>query len=280
MSPGTAAGAARPWPLAELGRQVSGLWRSRRLLITLTRREVATRNAGTALGVVWAYAQPLLTLAAYFLVFDLVFAMRLGEAAPTSRVGLFLVVGALPWMAFTDGLNRGMNSLIEAGGMLQKNALPPALFPVRAVLASAAIFAPLALALVPAYGFSHAWGWPVLTVLALLLMQWLLCTLLAWGLAICTAALRDTAQVVTFFLSLGIFLSPVLFPIGQFPAMLRWVLWFNPMTPFVLAYQSLLLKGALPDPMVWLVIALWLAAAALVLDVLLRRSRDHLVDWL
>ncbi len=280
MTRAAAASATRHWPLAELARQLRGLWQSRRLLITLTRREVAARNAGTALGVVWAYAQPLLTLAAYFMVFDIVFAMRLGEAAPTSRVGLFLVVGALPWMAFTDGLNRGMNSLVEAGGMLQKNALPPALFPVRAVLASAAVFGPLALALVLAYSFSHAWRWPVFTVVPLLLTQWLLCILLAWALAICTAALRDTAQVVTFFLSLGIFFSPVLFPIEQFPAMLRWVLWFNPMTAFVLGYQALLLKGALPPPFVWPVIFLWLLVAALVLDVLLKRSRDHLVDWL
>lgn len=275
-----AAGAAAHWPLAELAVQLRGLWQSRRLLMTLTRREVAARNAGTALGVGWAYAQPLLTLAAYFLVFDIVFAMRLGDAAPTRRVGLFLVVGALPWMAFTDGLSRGMNSLIEAGGMLQKNALPPALFPVRAVLASATVFWPLALALVLAYSPSHGWRWPVICMVPLLVAQWVLCVLLAWSLAICTAALRDTAQVVTFFLSLGIFFSPVLFPIEQFPALLRWVLWFNPMTAFVLGYQSVLLKGALPEPFVWPMILLWLLAASLVLDMLLRRSRDHLVDWL
>jgi lipopolysaccharide transport system permease protein len=31
-------------------------------------------------------------------------------------------------MAFCDAVSRGMNSLIEAGGLLQKNPLPPVLF--------------------------------------------------------------------------------------------------------------------------------------------------------
>ena len=94
------------------------------------RREVVARYTGTAAGAVWLYAQPLATLAAYFLVFDVVLGMRLGPEAPTSRVGAFLVVGALPWMAWSDAIQRSMGSLLEAGALLQKNALPPVLFPV------------------------------------------------------------------------------------------------------------------------------------------------------
>ena len=108
----------------------------------------------------------------------------------------------------------------------------------------------------------------------------LLCALLAYALAILTAAVRDTAQVVTFMLSLGIFISPVLFPLSQFPAAWRWVLWLNPMTAPVLGYQSMLLQGQWPPLMVWLVLGAWLVAVAALLNVLLARSREHLVDWL
>ena len=266
--------------LRELWRETRTLWGARRLLWTLTRREVAARHAGTAAGVVWAYAQPLLTVAAYFLVFDVVFAMRLGEHAPTSRVGTFLVVGALPWMAFGDALNRGMASLVDAGGLLQKNALPPGLFPLRAVLASASIYAPLMGVLVLAYTPAHGFSPALLALLPLLAGQWLLCALLAYALAILTAAVRDTAQVVTFMLSLGIFISPVLFPLSQFPAAWRWVLWLNPMTAPVLGYQSMLLQGQWPAAPVWLAMAVWLVVVAGLLSLALRRSRDQLVDWL
>ena len=161
--------------------QALALWRSRSLCWVLTRRDIAARYAGTALGAVWAYAQPLLTVAAYYLVFDVVFAMRLGEGAPTRAVGTYLIAGMLPWMAFADALGRAMASLVEAGPILQKNALPPMLFPARAVLASAVVFAPLLALLLLAYAPLHGFAPALLAYPLLVLLQVLLCAL--WGAA-------------------------------------------------------------------------------------------------
>lgn len=258
----------------------AALWRARQLVAVLTRRELAARHAGTAAGVLWPYLQPLLTVAAYYLVFDVVFSMRLGEGAPTHAVGTFLVVGALPWMAFCDALSRGMNSLIDAGGLLQKNPLPPVLFVTRAVLASAVIYGPLLALVALAYAPLHRFALPLLALPALLALQLLLTWLLAYLLAILAAALRDVAQLVTFFLSVGIYLSPILFPLSLFPQAWRWVLWLNPMTAVVLGLQALLLQGAWPPLSVWLVGLAWIAVLALALNLVVARSRDQLVDWL
>jgi lipopolysaccharide transport system permease protein len=256
------------------------LWRARALVRVLTRRELAQRHQGTALGVAWPYLQPLLTVAAYYLVFDVVFGMRLGEHAPTRAVGAFLVVGALPWMAFCDAVQRGMTSLIDAGGLLHKNPLPPVLFTTRAVLASGLIYGPLmllvALAYIPAHGLRPA----LLALAPLLALQLLLCLLLAYVLAILAAALRDVAQLVGFLLSVGIYLSPILFPLALFPERWRWVLWLNPMTAPVQGYQQVLLAGAWPPAAVWWALLAWVALLALVLNALVARSRDQLVDWL
>ena len=256
------------------------LWRARSLLWVLTRREVAARHAGTAVGMLWPYLQPLLTVAAYYLVFDVVFSMRLGAGAPTHAVGTFLVVGALPWMAFCDAIGRGMNSLVDAGSLLQKNALPPVLIAARAVLASTVIYGPLMLLVALVYAPLHHFNGAVLSVLALLCIQLALCLLMGYLLAIFTAALRDTAQLVGFLLSMGIYLSPILFPLSMFPEKWRWVLWFNPMTALVQGYQQVLLQGVWPVASVWWVSFAWLALVALVLNVVVARSRDQLVDWL
>lgn len=260
--------------------QTGSLFRARALCWVLTRREVTARYAGTALGVLWAYLQPCLTIAAYYLVFDVVFAMRMGPGSPTQAVGTYLIAGMLPWMAFADALSRSMASLIESAGVLQKNALPPMLFPLRAVLASAVVYAPLLLLLVVAYLPLHGLALALITFPVLVGLQMLLCVL--WGavLAILAAALRDTLQIVAFILSLGIFLSPVLFPAHLFPQGWAWVLWVNPMTAWVNGYQAVLLQGAWPGTAVWVGIAAWLGAGALFLEVLLRRSHDQLVDWL
>jgi lipopolysaccharide transport system permease protein len=257
----------------------------RALLAILTRRDLAARTAGSVGGWLWVWVPPLTTVAAYFLVFDVVFAMRVGAASPTApvaatRVGTFLIVGMLGWMAFADAVQRGMGSLLDAGQMLQKNPLPPALFPARAVLASSCVFAPLIVLLVAAYAPAHHFRPGVWAVLPLLVGQLLLSFLMAYLLAILTAALRDVMQGVGVLLSLGVFLSPVLFPLAQFPARWRWVLWLNPMTGPVLGYQSTLLGGNAPAAAVWIALAVWLTLLALLLNVALARSRDQLVDWL
>ena len=182
--------------LTALTSECRQLWRLRGLLAVLTRREIGARVAGSAGGLLWVWLPPLLTVAAYYLVFDLVFGMRLGAAAPTARVGTYLIVGMLAWMAFADAVQRGMASLLEAGGMLQKNPLPAGLFPARAVLASGAVFAPLLLALIPLYAGVHHFRPGVWALLPLLALQGVLALLAGYLLAILAAALRDVLQLV------------------------------------------------------------------------------------
>jgi len=256
------------------------LWRARELLWTLMRRELASRYAGSMAGVLWAYLQPILIIGAYFLVFDIVFAMRMGDNAPTTRVGTYLVVGSLPWLAFCESLARGASSLVEAGSLLQKNALPPILFVARSVLAGWVVFVPLMLLLTLGYVPVSGFGWAVLAVPLLLLLQGALALLLAHVLAILAAAVRDTLQILGFALSVGIYLSPIFFPLSMFPQEWRWVLFANPMTALVLAYQSVLLQGLWPDLTLWTVSLGWLLGLALLLNGLIKRSRDELVDWL
>ncbi len=245
----------------------------------MTRRELQVRYAGSVAGVVWAYVQPALTVAAYFLVFDLVFNLRMGASAPTARVGVYLVVGALPWLAFCESVSRGSSSLVEAGSMLQKNAIPPVLFVARSVLASWVVFVPLMLSMTSAYLWLSALNWPHLSIGLLLILQGLLAFFLAYAIAIITAAFRDTLQILSFLLGVGIYLSPVLFPLSLFPSEWQWVLFANPMTAFVLAYQTVLLQGQWPAAYLWVVIVIWLVLSVSLLNVLIARSRESLVDW-
>ena len=266
--------------MTPLAREGQAVWRARSLVWVLTRREIAARNAGSAGGWLWSYAQPLLMVAAYYLVFDVVFAMRLGDNAPTRAVGAYLVVGALPWMAFCDTVSRAMNSLIDAGSLLQRSPLPAVLFPVRSALASAVIYAPIMLVLALAYIPLHRFSPALLAFIPLLLLQLLLSLVLGYLLAIFTAAMRDTLQVVAFLLAVGIFLSPVLFPVTMFPQDWRWVLWLNPMTAPVVGYQAILLQGLWPAWTVWAVTLGWLVGGSAALGIVVARSRDQLADWL
>ena len=266
--------------LRALNADLGELWRVRSLLAMMVRRDLAARHAGSVLGVFWLYAQPLLTIAAFYLVFDVVFQMRLGEQAPIRAAGAYLIVGMVPWLAFCETTSRGMASLVEAGGLLQKNPLPPALFPARSLLTGALIYLPLMFLLVLAYSPVHGFSAALLLLPLLLLVSLGMWLLLAYALAILTAAVRDVSQIVGFFLGIGAFLSPVLFPPAMFPKGLAWVLWLNPITPTVLGMQSMLLAGSTPGAEVWIGLAIWILLLVPVLDRLVARSREQLVDWL
>jgi lipopolysaccharide transport system permease protein len=123
-------------------------------------------------------------------------------------------------------------------------------------------------------------GWSLLAIPLLLLLQGVLAFLLAYLLAIFAAAVRDTLQVLGFALSVGIYLSPIFFPLSMFPQEWRWMLFANPMTALVLAYQSVLLQGTWPGLTLWAVALGWLLVLAWLLNGLIKRSRDELVDWL
>ena len=263
-----------------LWNEIKALWLSRGLVWVLAKREIHARHAGSLAGAAWLYLPPLLTVAAYYLVFDIVFSMRLGDQAPVRSAGVYLIVGSLPWMAFCDAITRGMSSLIESGGLLQKNPLPPALFPARSVLASAVVYGPLILLVTLAYSPMHGYAPAILALLPLLFLQLALCWLLAYLLALFAAALRDVLAIVGFILSIGIFVSPVLFPVTMFPENWRWVLWLNPMAPLIGGYQSVLLTGNWPDASTWVVTLVWILLTAALLDKVIKRSRDQLVDWL
>lgn len=260
--------------------QFAEIWRLRVLLRLMTGREIRSRFTGTVLGLVWLYAQPLLTIVAYYLVFDVVLKARLADNAPTRTLGVYLIVGMVPWMAFVDAVSHSMQSLVEAGNLLQKNALAPVLFPARAVAASAATYLPPLVLVSILVAVFHGPTLALLWLPLLLVVEFVLAFLLGYSIAILSAAMRDVLQVVGFCLSLGIFASPVLFTPDMFPADYRWVLWLNPMTPVILGIQSSVLSGQAPDATVWLTLVVWLAVAAAVLNRLIRRSSEHLVDWL
>lgn len=262
--------------------EMTSWWKYRGIIWALTLRDIRGRYAGSALGVAWAYLQPLLVVASYILVFDIVFSLRAQSSGGSVRLGAYLIAGALPWLTFTEGLSRGASSLVEAGSLLQKNNLPVGIFVLRTVLSAVVVYAPLLI--VVAMGFAITlgtyanWAWMALPLL--LLLHFTLIFVLAYTGALLAAASRDILQLLTFSLAVGIYLSPVLFPIELFPQQWRWVLYLNPMTGLVLGYQDLMLGGHWPATATWLASVGWIACGGGLLTWLLRNSKEQIRDWL
>ncbi len=213
------------------------------LLKELVKRDFQGRYAGSLLGFLWSFVQPLWLLVLYSYVFGTVMKISLvGER--TDNFGLFLFAGLLPWMAIQEGVTRGTTAVTDNSELVKKLSFPSEILVAAVVLAALlheAIAAGLfILVLVLIGGFDPAG-------LALLALALPLQVALTCGLGLLLAPLhvffRDTAQLFGMLLSGWFFLTPIVYPLDLVPPRFRGVIELNPLTALVDLYRRALLGG-------------------------------------
>ena len=230
------------------------LYHQRRLITTSTAAEIRRKYAGFLLGGWWLVLSPLLMLAVYVVLY--LYILRLQPAHLTrEQYVLFMFCGLVPYFSIADGLTAGMGALLANRSILKSTVFPGEILPVRSVLASAVSFAiGLALLLAGAAAAGRVTPW-LLALPVVAALQVLFVIGLAWVLSLVVMVLRDLQNVIGFVLMALLLISPIAFTPDMLPAALRWVLWANPLSYFMLAYQSLLVHGTAPDAGVLAVIA-------------------------
>jgi len=232
--------------------------RFRGLLATLTARELAARYRGSLLGFVWSLVNPLMMLGVYWLVFDVVFQPRVPGARGPYAV--FLVTGLFPWIWFSGSLLDACDTLGRNSGLIKKAVFPVEILPIVSVLSHLVHFLlalPIALgavAVAAALG-RPVGGWGVLALPGVVLLQLLFSIGPAMALAALTVHFKDVRDLVTNLLTLGFFMTPVLYPLSGLRelAVPVWLaVQLNPMTPFVESYHDTLFSGVVPPAWRWL----------------------------
>ena len=223
------------------------LWRHHELLFFLTLRDVKVRYKQTALGVVWAVLQPLLTMLVFTLLFGRVAKMP-SEGVPYP---LFAYAGLLPWTFFSNGLTTASNALVNNSNLVGKVYFPRLIMPSAAVLSG---LIDLGVAFVLLFGL-FAYYHVVLTWQLLFLpLLILLTTLLALGIGFFLCALnvkyRDIRHALPFFIQLSMFATPIIYPLSKIPEKWRWLVGLNPMSGVVEGFRAALLGG----PMNWMLL--------------------------
>ena len=223
---------------------VQSIWRNRRLIGSMVKRDILSRYRGSMGGALWTFLNPLLLMLTYFFVFGVV--MRSGDDSSRSAFVLYFVAGMLPWLAFQEAVGRSPNIILEHRTFVKKLVFPLDILPFNVTLA--ALFTEGFLLAIFLVFLAIARGGIPLTVfwLPVVLVPQLLVTLgLAWILAALGVFVRDLAQIVVFVLQLGFFLTPILYPESRLAAVAPLLGW-NPMLVMVRAYRSILLDGTAP----------------------------------
>jgi lipopolysaccharide transport system permease protein len=223
------------------------LWEYRELLWFLAARDIKVRYKQTALGVLWAVFQPLVTM----LVFT-VFLHRFGNIGaddPNYAINTFCAL--LPWNLFAYALTQSSNSLVVNQPLLTKLYFPRLLIPFSSVLSGVVDFAIgmlILLALMAWNGFAPSaaiWTLPALVLLAL-------AAALAIGLwlSAMNVMYRDVRYLVPFLTQIWMFVSPVAYRSSDVPEKWRLLYGLNPMAGVIEGFRwALLGHGAAPGRM-------------------------------
>lgn len=228
------------------------------LLSELVRRDLAVRYAGSFGGAAWALLNPLLLCGLYSLVFSVI--VRIPPPADfRGSYAEFLLAGLLPWLGFQDALVRGGSSVTDQAHLVRKMSFPVALL-VAASVASALVLQAAGLGVFAL--FSGAFGAGkirVLPILAGFALELLLLAGPAFALAAGSVLFRDLAQLIPPLMTVGFYLTPVLYPEALVPPALRWGLEANPVRDVVGLFRAGLIGTEAP-PMAR--VGVWLAVSA------------------
>lgn len=222
---------------AGLIREVLG---SRKLIVNLAKNDFKTRFAGSYLGIIWAFIQPVVTVMVYWFVFEK--GLRANTTLPYPYV-LWLVAGLVPWFFFSEALSGGTNALIEYNYLVKKVVFKISVLPVVKVLSALFInsfFIGFVVILCWCYGYH-----PDLYTLQLLYYIVGL-FLLVLGMAYLTSALvvffRDLTQIINIVLQVGIWMTPIMWDASErLSPELHRILKLNPVYYIVDGYRDSLL---------------------------------------
>lgn len=240
------------------------LWRNRRLMRSMVRRDILARYRGSFAGAAWTFLNPLLLMATYFFVFGVVLQTRFGADQSRSGFILYFLAGMLPWLAFAEAVGRSPHVILEHRNFVKKLVFPLETLPANLVI-SGAVTELFALGIFVA-GLLIARGALPATALwlpVLVIPQLLFTAGLCWFLAALGVFMRDLTQIIGFLLNLVFFLTPILYPDTALPEAARKVLGVNPVYILVRGYRAIFLENQapaiLPVATLW-VVSLLLAA--------------------
>lgn len=267
------------------------IFRERKLIWKLAKNDFKTKFAGSYLGTVWAFVQPVITVLVYWFVFE----KALGAASQTTRAGIeapfliWLMAGLVPWFFFQDAMNGGTGALLEYNYLVKKVVFKINILPVVKIISALFVhlfFLVVAVLICICYGIYP--DWYMLQVVYYAVCMILFVTGLVYATSAIVIFFRDMAQIVAIALQIGVWATPIMWNIEspdmaqRIPAIVMKILKLNPMYYIVNGYRDALINKVAfweyPKLTIYFwvftILVLWIGTAVF------KRLRVHFADVL
>lgn len=259
----------------------TSIFKQRRLLFEMARRDISDRYAGQILGVIWAFVHPVMTIAVFIFLFAVVFGVKAeGRVDIPGDHTLYMLSGLIPWLVIADVFGRSSSIVSGQASLVKQVVFPVEILPVKMVLASLPTFL-IGFAGLLLYAVAVGRATPALALYPLAAIP---LYLLLFGVAFIFSAvgifLRDIREIVQMYTLVGLYAAPVFYFMDWVPERIRWLVYLNPVTIYIEMFHDAAYYGALRNWVVWLVaaaigiLATWLGA------MLFARLKPHFGSYL
>lgn len=208
-----------------------------KLVYNLAKNDFKSRYVGSFLGIVWAFIQPIVTIAIYAFIFGSgLKQLPIGEEYPFL---LYLIAGIIPYFYVNDAINSATNSIVEYSYIIKKVIFNINLIPLIKILT--ALFIHLFFILLGVIVFLI--NGKTLSIYFIQVIYYSFCAIvLSISVSYFTAAItvffRDMAQIVSIIMQFLMWLTPIMYDLSIFPQWVATILKYNPLYYIVQGYRD------------------------------------------
>jgi len=257
------------------------LWIHRRYIAVNGINSLFGRYQGTILGLAWTFLPALALIIIYSVIFSKIMPVHVDTGPQTISFALYLASGLLPWMAFSELLVRGSQTLLDATPYLKKMPIKEEVFVMQAsvegfIILIIYLFIICLMALV--YGHYPSPAWLMIFPLAVILC------LLGFGISCFLAVLNllfsDIGQGLGIILQIWMWMIPIIYLETVVPPDFKYMFWLNPFYPFLVGFHEIFLYNRIPGILFWVAMIGWALVFSQLGTGLLHLLHDDLRDAL
>lgn len=221
----------------------------RKLILNLTKREIAGRYKGSVFGILWSFFNPVFMLVVYTFVFSFIFNARWSvESTSKAEFALVLFAGLIVFNFFSECAIKAPATILSNVNYVKKVIFPLEILPI--VNATSALFHACISIIVWLAFYIIEVGVPHVTILLVpvyILPLFIFALGVGWLLSALGVFLRDVGQMISIFVTALMFLSPIFYPITAIPEKYRPLLNLNPLAPAISEFREIFYWGTVPS---------------------------------
>ncbi len=218
------------------------IYNYRELLKTNIKKDVGGKYKNSFLGVLWSFINPLLQIAVYALVFQVILRSNIENYA------VYLCCALIPWQYFSNIVIRGAAVVIDNGNIIKKVYFPREILPISIVTSEGVNFLIstiiiLGFVLVSGIGLSIN----VVFYFLILAIQYIISLGISFIVSSLTVYFRDLLHLLGVFMQLLFYATPIVYSINDVPPSFQWLLRLNPMSYLIEGYRAIFYSKTLPN---------------------------------